>query len=59
MKTNLLFRNSASVPGSFMKIQISVIAQTGFADLSEIKSNFQKDQNGYFTVTLPLLHESS
>jgi len=42
-----------------MKIQISVIAQTGFADLSEIKSNFQKDQNGYFTVTLPLLHESS
>ena len=42
-----------------MKIQISVTAQIGFVDQSETKGTFQKDQNGFSTVTLPLLHESS
>jgi hypothetical protein len=40
-----------------MKIEISVTTHIGFVDLSEIKGTFHQDQNGYSTVTLPLLYE--
>lgn len=56
---NLSLRNSAPVSGYFMKIEISIITHIGFVDMSEIKGAFHQDQNGYSTVTLPLLYETS